>query len=253
MGLPRSARRHKRTVRLIGLFFLLLLGSGAASIHYLYQLNNELKVILNHEIPLTEMIARITVHKLEQTSWFERALRHAETAARGQQSQAANTRLLTEAKAKFQEFTNKVNKEIDTASEMTAEARNLAQAEEMGAELERVAELLVSLRNEYDDYVERVDELFALFLSGDVDDVEQIATETERLEDAFNQRLEGFLFEIEELTRVSLLSIGEREGKAIILIAMIFSVALLFMVVALFFNIVDEAFRKARPSRQERN
>ena len=252
MGVPRSTRRPKRTIRLMGLFFFLLLGSGAASIHYLFQLNNEFKVLLNHEIPLTEMIARITVHKLEQTSWFERALRHAETAALGQQNQAENTRLLSEAKAKFQEFTIKVNEEIDTASKMTAEARNLAQAEEMGVELERVAGLLVSLRGEYGDYVKRVDELFGLFLSGDIRDVEQIAAETEGLEEAFNQRLEGFLFEVEELTRLSLLNIGEREGKAIIVIAMVFSIALLFMVVALFFNIVDEAFRKARPARQER-
>ena len=199
------------------------------------------------------MIARITVHKLEQTSWFERTLRHAEIATRGQQNEAENTRLLIEAKAKFKEFTIKVNEEIDTASKMSTEAQKLAQAEEMGVELRRVEELLISLREEYADYVKRVNELFALFLNGNIRDVERIANETERLEEAFNQRRESFLFEIEELTRHSLLRIVERERKAIIVIAMIFSVALLFMVVALFFNIIDEVFRKVRPSREERN
>ena len=95
----KSTKRKGKAFWPTGVFFLVLLGSGVASIHYLFQINNELKMVLKHEIPITEMITRITVHKLEQTSWLERALRHAEVAAHGQQNDEENTRLLKEAKA----------------------------------------------------------------------------------------------------------------------------------------------------------
>ena len=236
MKRSKSTKRKGKRSWLTGLLFLVLLGSGIASIYYLFQINNELNVILKHEMPITEMVTRITVHKLEQTSWLERALRHAEVAAHGQQNDEENTRLLKEAKAKFKEFTVKVNEEIETASNMSTEAQKLAQAEELIVELRRVDELLVSIREDYANYIKRVNQLFALFANGNIGDAEQIANETEKLEEGFNQRLESFLFETDEITRRSLSSIGEREGKAIIVIAMIISIALLLTIIALFLN-----------------
>ncbi len=244
----KSTKRKEKISWLTGVLFLLLLGSGIASIYFLFQINNEFKVVLKHEIPITEMITRITVHKLEQTSWLERALRHAEVAAHGQQNDEENTRLLKEAKAKFKEFTVKVNEEIETASNMSTKAQKLAQAEEMRVELRRVEELLVSIREEYADYIKRVNELFALFVNGNIRDAEQVANETEKLEEGFNQRLESFLFETEEITRRSLSSIGEREGNTIIFIALIISIALLFTAIALFLNIIYLVSQKVRTS-----
>ena len=253
MKQPKSTKRKGKALWPTGVFFLVLLGSGVASIHYLFQINNELKMVLKHEIPITEMITRITVHKLEQTSWLERALRHAEVAAHGQQNDEENTRLLKEAKAKFKEFTVKVKEEIETASKMSTKAQKLAQAEELRGELRRVDELLASIREEYADYIKRVNELFALFVNGNIREAEQVANETETLEEGFNQRLESFLFETEEITRRSLLSIGEREGKAIIVIALIISIALVFTIIALFLSSGYKVYQKVRGSRHGRS
>ena len=232
----KSTKRRKKHYWLTSVLFLLLLGSGVASMHYLYQINNEFKVVLDHEIPITEIITQITVHKLEQTSWQERALRHAEVAAHGQQNNEENTRLLNEAKAKFQELTVKVKEEIDNASNMIMEAKKIAQEEYMRIELKRVEDILISIREEYAEYIDHVKELFALFLNGNVSEAERVANETEKLEEDFNQRLESFMFETEKITRNNLLNIGEREGKAIILVAMILSITLLFTIVAIFLN-----------------
>jgi len=224
-----------------------------ASIHFLFQINNELKVVIKREIPITEMLTRITVHKLEQTAWLERALRHAEIAAHGQQNDEENTRLLYEAKAKFKEITVKVNEEIDNASDMSNEAQKLAQAEDMKIGLGRVQELLISIRGEYADYIKHVNELFALYVNGNIGDAEQVANETEKLEEDFNQRLESFLFDSEQLARHSLSNIGEREGKAIIVIAVAISIALLFTIVALLLNSIYVVSRKISASRHGRN
>ena len=236
MNQMKSPKRQAKVFWLTGLMFFVLLGSGVASIYFLFQINKEFKGVLKQEIPITEMITRITVHKLEQTTWLERALRHAEVAAHGRQNDEENTRLLNEAKAKFKEFTVKVNKEIDNASNMSTEAQKLAQAEDIRVELRRVQESLISIREEYADYIKHVNELFALFANGSLSDAEQVANETEKLEEDFNQRLESFMFETEKITQNTLLSIGEREGKAIIIVTMILSIALLFTIVAIFLN-----------------
>ncbi len=244
-----SVQSKGKTFRLIGLFFVFLLVAGAVSIHYLFRVNNELKVVLEHEVPITELIARITVHKLEQTSLFERALRHAEVALPDRQADSEDTRRLEEAKAKFGEITLRINEEIETATRMSMDAQQSAPSEEMGAELRRIEALLTALRQEYADHVTRVDELLVLFTSRQVEDAERIADEMERLDEAFNQRLEHFLFETEEITRRALSLIGEKEGTAIILLAMIVSIALLFTVAALFLNSIYELAQKVGASR----
>ena len=87
---------------LTGVFFFVLIGSGVTSIYFLVQLNSELKQIVKEDIPITDMIAEITIHKLEQTSWFERALRHAEIVAHKRENNEDNLRLFGEAKDKFE-------------------------------------------------------------------------------------------------------------------------------------------------------
>jgi len=151
------------------------------------------------------------------------------------------------------EITLKVNEEIDNASNMSTEAQKLAQAEDMRIELRRVEGLLISIREEYVDYIKHVNELFALFVNGNISDAEQAANETEKLEEDFNQKLESFLFESEKVTRQSLSSIGEREGKAIIVIAVAISIALLYTIVALLLNSIYVVSRKVRASRHGRN
>jgi len=253
MNKPKSTKRKEKTPWLTGVLFLFLLGSGGVSIHSLFKLDNEFKVVVRHEVPITETITRITVHKLEQTSWLERALRHADIAARSQQNDEENTRLLNEAKAKFKEITVKVNEEIDSASNMSTEAQKLAQAEDMRIELRRVEESLITIREEYAEYIKHVNGLFALFVSGNLSDAERVANETEKLEEDFNQRLEGFLFESENNKRLILSGIIEREGKAVIVITAIVSIVLLLTVVFLFLNSFFSVSRKARASRHGRN
>ena len=253
MNKQKSTKRKEKTSWLKGVLFLLLLGFGGVSIHSLFKLDNEFKMVVSHEEPIAEIITRITVHKLEQTAWLERALRHADIAARSQQNDEENTRLLNEAKAKFKEITAKVNEEIESASDMSAEAQKLAQTEDMRNELRRVEESLITIREEYADYIKHVNGLFALFVNGNLSDAEQVANETEKLEEDFNQRLEGFLFESEKNNRLILSGIIEREGKAVIVIAAIISIVLLLTVVLLFLNSISSFFRKSRASRHERN
>jgi methyl-accepting chemotaxis protein len=249
MNQSKPAKRKENIFWLTGILFFVLLGSGVASIYFLFQLNNELKEVVEQEIPITEMITRITVHKLEQTYWFERGLRHAEIVARGQQKDEDNLRLLNEARARFKDIAVKINEEVKSASSMSVEARQRDHEEHMGAALSHIERSLGSIQAEYAAYVRGVDELFDLFAAGKASEAEKLVPEIEEREDEFNQRLEGFLFQSEKVTRDTLSSIGEREGKAIIIIAVIISVALLFTAAALFFKAIYAVSRKVRVSR----
>ena len=235
------------------MLFLVLMGAGAASIYFLYQVNNEFKMVLRHEMPITDVISRITVYKLEQTSWLERALRYADIAARSGQDDEENTRLLIEAKAKFKEIAKKVEIEIDDALAMSTEAQKHAQEEEMINELRSIHRSLISIREEYAGYIDHVSQLFALFSPGNLSDAQQAASRTEKLEEDFNQRLESFSFESKKNSQRLLSRIEEREAKAIIIVAMIISIALLFTVVTLFFNYISLGSRKTHVSRDRIN
>ena len=146
-----------------------------------------------------------------------------------------------------------MKEEIDDALNMSTEAQKRAQAEGMRNEFRNIEQSLISIRDEYAGYINHVNELLALFVHGNLSDAEKVANKTEKLEEDFNQRLESFLFESEKMTRHSLSSIGEREGKAIIVIAVAISIALLFTIVVLLLKSIYAVSRKVRASRHGRN
>jgi methyl-accepting chemotaxis protein len=248
----KSTKKNEKMYWLTGLLFFVLLGTGIASIFFLFQINNELKDIVEEDMPITEMITRLTIHKLEQTYWLERAVRHAENATLGNENDEDDMRLLQEAKAQFKEITAKVNEEIVNASSMSKEAQKVAHGEHVVKELRHIEESLSAIQKKYAVYNKHADELFALFARGKISEAESVFNEIETLEDEFNQTLEAFLFASEKFTRHSLSSIGESEDTAIIVIASIISISLLFTAVVLFFKAIFAVFRKVTTPRNWR-
>ncbi len=77
--------------------------------------------------------------------------------------------------------------------------------------------------------------MFALFENGEIQEAENLIRETEKHDDNFNHRLEGFLIEVEKFTRHSLISVGESEDKVIFIMAATTSISLLLMVFILLY------------------
>jgi len=252
MNRSKSTEKKESVFWLTGLLFLALLGSGAASIYFLFQLNNELKEIVEDELPITERISQITIHKLEQTYWLERALRHAEIAAIGQQSDEDNIRLLREAQEKFKELAVKVKEEVADALDISREAQKQAHTEHLRSELKNIEDSLSSIGRDYAKFNNHVVEIFPLLSAGRMSEAKRIINETEKLDDDFNQRLEGFLLESEQFARDSLSSIRESEDKLIIIAATIISISLLFTVVVLLSKGIFAVVRKVPLPRNER-
>ena len=218
-----------------GVLIFVVLVIGIASINFMVQTNNELKEIAEEDMPIVEVITQITIHKLEQTLWFERALRHAEIAVHGQENNEENVRFFREAKDEFKKFTVKVNEEINKAIRMSKEAQKLAYTVHLKNELGHIEEFLKSIEKEYGEHNKNIIKLFTLFENGKALEAENLISEIEKLEDDFNHRLEGFLLEVEKFSRHSLLSVGEHEDKAIFIMAAITSISLLIVGVYILF------------------
>ena len=59
----KSTKRKGKHYGLAGVLFFLLLGSGVASMHYLYRINNELKVVIDHAL-LNQLFENIAAQLL---------------------------------------------------------------------------------------------------------------------------------------------------------------------------------------------
>jgi len=230
-----------------GILFFVLLGSGVASINFMVQLNNELKEIAEDDMPIMEVITQITIHKLEQTHWFERALRHAEMAVHGQENNEENTRLYQESKDEYIKITTNVHDEFNNAIRMSKEAQKLAYTEHLKNELGHIEKFLKSIEKEYSEYNRHIIELFALFENGEILKAENLIRETEKHDNNFNHRLEGFLIETEKFARHSLLSVGKHEDKVIFIMAAITSISLLLMVFIFLFMCMSTFWGRSMP------
>lgn len=228
--------KHKTKVSWItGIFFLVMLGMGVTSINFMVQFNKELKEIAKEDMPIMEVITQITIHKLEQTHWFERALRHAEAVVHRQENNEENARLFRVAKDEFIKISVKLNEEIDNAARMSGKAQKSAYTEHLKNELGNIEEFLKSMGKEYGEYNKHIVELFVSFENGNILEAENLINKAEKLDDDFNHRLEAFLIEVEKFARHSLLSVGEHEDKAIFIMAAITSISLLIIGVYILF------------------
>lgn len=224
---------------------------GVASINYMVQINNEFKEIAEEEMPIMELMTEITIHKLEQTNWFNRALRHIEIAALGQEDNKINMKLHQETKDEFKKKTIKINEEIDNAIRMSNEGQELSYTEHLKKELKLIEESLKSIKEEYEEYNEYAAKLFALFENGKIIEAEKLITETEKLEDTLNHKLEALLIEIEKFTRYSLVSVGEHEDKAVFIMAALTIISLLFMGTVLSFIAISGLFGRIIQQKKE--
>ncbi|MCP4699755.1 MAG: hypothetical protein GY862_23330 [Gammaproteobacteria bacterium] len=88
-----ALKKTKYTIKnswIMEILLFVIFGIGMASIIFMIQINNELKEIAEKDMPVMEAITQITLHKQQQTHWFERALRHAEIAVYVQEKGVGN-------------------------------------------------------------------------------------------------------------------------------------------------------------------
>ena len=174
----------------------LLLGVTYLSTARMRQVNGELIDIAEYLTPLTESVAQINVHVLEQQIHFERMLKISEI-------EPFNQARLDQELAVFEERGQLVDEELDAAIALAQESVENAHRLEGAIELARVATLLEVLGEEHQQFHDQGLFIIRLFNEGEHETAEMLDMQLAEYEEDFDQRVQGLLRELAAFTEAS--------------------------------------------------
>ena len=198
---------------------LLAILISAGSIYSINAVGKQLKQIAEEDIPLTNAVAEITVHQLEQAVSFERAARYAEI----MENNPSARQSYKKAKEKFVKLAHQVDEEILAAEARAAEI--IQHEKDIGGpayiieEFEHVEKILKKIELAHKEFDEHVFQVFKLFEAGRVYEAERLAKQVEKEEDKLDHELEALLLELEEFTAEAALKAEHLEIRLLKILA----------------------------------
>ncbi|MCU7839993.1 MAG: methyl-accepting chemotaxis protein [Candidatus Thiodiazotropha sp. (ex Troendleina suluensis)] len=220
---------------------LLILSSGYA-IYSMNSIGKELAAIAEEDIPLTEKLAQITTHQLEQAVQFERSLHY------GSILKIEDTALsrFREAIKTFDEGTEQIETEIHEAELITEEAMKHSSGDEL-KEFTAVNVALKDVEKAHKEFVEHAHTTFATYTEGKTHEAEQMAEKVEHEEENLDKSLESLLVRIGKFTEESAKRANAHEHTAVSILSIIALVSIVFglLISWMFANSIINAIRKA--------
>lgn len=220
---------------------LLILTSGYA-VYSMNSIGKELAAIAEEDIPLTERIALITTHQLEQAVQFERALHY------GVMLKTEDTALshFREAIKSFDEGTEHIEAEIHETELLAEQAMKHSSGDEL-TEFTAVNDKLKDIEKVHKEFVEHAHTTFVAYTEGKTHEAEQMGEKVEHEEENLYKSLESLLIEISKFTEESAERAEAHEHKAVSILGIIALVSIVFGLVIswMFANSVVNAICKA--------
>jgi methyl-accepting chemotaxis protein len=223
------------------LLSLLIISSGYA----IYTMNNigkELYTIAEEDIPLTEMVAQITVHQLEQAIQFERSL-HYGSILKIEEKALSHFR---EAIKAFDDGTVNIEAELHEAEQLAEEVANHSSGDEQ-QEFMAINRSLKDIEAAHDDFVKHAHSVFIAYTEGKIHQAEEMTEKVEHEEESLDRALEHLLVEIGQFTEESAKRAEAHEQSAVVVLSTIavISIAIGFIVSTIFASFIVKAIRKA--------
>ncbi|WP_185976888.1 methyl-accepting chemotaxis protein [Shewanella psychropiezotolerans] len=206
LNLSLKARLLGNTAIVIG---LLILSSGYA-IYSMNQIGRELESVAEIDIPLTQKLAAITTHQLEQAIQFERSLHFGTT----MKQEPDNRGHFNTAIHHFDAITPKIEAEILEAEAMASTAMEGA-TPAVYTEFKSVLTALKQIEVEHKGFVEHVHQVFVLLQTGKLHEAEIMAQKVEHEEDQLDEELKTLLHELGRFTEASARHAEDYEHQAI--------------------------------------
>ena len=170
--------------------------------------NNELIDLSQYLTRLTEEVAQINVHALEQEIHYERAVRLLSREERDEE-------LIKSELEQFEERGELVDEELKEAIALAhAGIENATQQRDI-IEFARVEPILEVLEADHHTFHEHSLEILELIEAEDFVTAELLESQLEELEDRFNERIQALLFELGEVTETTAISAEHHEQQAI--------------------------------------
>ncbi|MGD9170783.1 MAG: methyl-accepting chemotaxis protein [Candidatus Thiodiazotropha sp.] len=225
-----------------GILLSLLVISSVYSIHTMNSIGKELFSIAEEDIPLTEKVAEITTHLLEQAVQFERAL-HFGAILTAEESALSHFR---EAIKTFDEGTEGIEAELHEAEGLVEEAAQHSTGDEQ-QEFVAINDTLKTIESAHAEFVTHAHEVFIALTEGKTHQAEQMAVKVEHEEDNLKESLESLLIKIGRFTEESAKRAEAHEQSAVVVLTVLALVSIIFGIVVstIFASFIVGAVRKA--------
>ncbi|WP_343561961.1 methyl-accepting chemotaxis protein [Kiloniella sp. b19] len=188
----------QRIYTLAGLIIAFMATIAFVGYFTMAKIGHELEDITKRDIPLTEMLTKITVHQLEQAIAMEQSIRYAAI------DSESGIKHKKEAMELFTKLAHKVDEEILQAEDITQTFIATTNLPETRAEMEAVYEQLKTIEKHHKEYEEHVFDVFKKIENTVITaDDEAIFTAVEQIEEeqsVLDKEIEHLLFEVEHFT-----------------------------------------------------
>ena len=225
-----STVMHK-LLGIVGLCLMATVVVATIGIWQMARIGQEIESIAEDDMPLTEMVSRVTVHQLEQAVLLERILRLSGLVT---ESTPEELRAVQE---EFERLSATVDEEIVAGERLAEQAISHALTAEQKAEFEKVLSSLKQIEAEHKTYHQHAAEIFALVGAGRQSEALALVGGVEQEEEKLNHELVALLEDIEAFTLSAVRTAEEHEKSAIWMMSLVSVVsAVVGFVVAIWFT-----------------
>ena len=196
---------------------LLMFVIGVISLIQMNKIGIELVDIAERDIPLSNMLSKMSEHKLEQTIFFQRALLHANL-----EPDEANEKI----ENKLTSLTQKIQSEFEKSEKFVTDSIDYLHSEKAKASFTSLASDLKLLNKEYQSISVNINDVIEATKTQSVGSLGDKIKLIEVAEDKFEKKLIALLSQIQQFTLNSALQAenDEKQGIHLILYIFIFSV-----------------------------
>ena len=192
------------------LMSLMILSSGYA-LKVMNQVADELDSIVNVDIPLINIITKITENQLEQTRYFERLLRYANL----QQEPAESAQKVDKNKAQFNQYDRIINEQISAAIQLSKQGAQTTSNQDERSEMASIEASLNKIANDYENFKQHANTIINLLTAGQLKEADKLAEAIEQEEDKLINQTESLLHDVETFTEEAGHRAAEHEHAAI--------------------------------------
>ncbi|MCK5275883.1 MAG: HAMP domain-containing protein, partial [Alphaproteobacteria bacterium] len=215
------------TQKILALVGALLVMLGLVAGTAIYQMNNigeELVEIAEHDLPLTRLVTKLTVHQLEQAIALQQSMRYGEE----MQGNYAKRSVFNETVERFEKYAGLADKEFKEAEELTAGLLAIAANQREKEEFTTVLNLLEEIDGAHATYEMHAREVHAAMRNGNIAEAIELAEKVEAEELKLDASLEELLIELEEFTQDSATAAEAHEIEALRLLVVLTVLSVLF-------------------------
>ncbi|MCL1079151.1 HAMP domain-containing methyl-accepting chemotaxis protein [Parashewanella spongiae] len=203
---------------------ILMFASMTISILQVKSIGKDIVAIAEVDLPLSNSLALITEHHLEQLVEFEKIFHYGSSSI----SSSKMNEKLNNAKLKFEELYQKISVELIQVAKASQEAVGHALTEEEAKEFANVTSMLKSINEKYLVYVEHSNEAIAAISLGDIEQGEKIGQEAEGEAEHLSTQLSELSHQIASFTEQAALRAEHHEEAVIVNLTVLVIIASLF-------------------------